>query len=338
MHTGFSMTKTFRSILTAAVFLALLAGSAAGQQKLAQTGMKFLNVGADARAVALGEAVTSLEGSSPSMFSNPASMARITDFATVSLARTQWIAEITHNYGSIAFAPWGGEYGVIGVFVQAVDYGVFQETILDQGTQGFLDIGTFRPTAAVFGLGYARALNDQFSVGGNLKYARQSLGDATVQLGQEKQGNSVGVAAFDLGILYRTGYKSLNFGMSVRNFAREIYFQKEGFQLPLTFKIGISMNVADLADIDRDMHGLLITLDAEHPRDYFEQVHVGAEYVFMKILALRVGFVSPADEYNISYGVGLRKAFEGLGFGLDYAYTPFGIFGGVHRFSFDFSL
>ena len=335
------MTKTFRFILAAGVSCAVLAGTAAGQQKLAQTGMKFLNVGADARAAALGDAVTSLEGSAPSMFANPASMARLTDFASVSLARTQWIAEITHNYGSVAFAPWNGEYGVIGVFVQAVDYGVFQETILDQGTQGFLDLGTFRPTAAVFGIGYARALNNQFSVGGNLKYARQSLGDATVQLGQDpqaRQGNSVGVAAFDLGILYKTGFKSLNFGMSVRNFAREIYFQKEGFQLPLTFKIGISMDVADLADIDHEMHGLLITMDAEHPRDYFEQVHVGAEYVFMKILALRVGFTSPADEYNISYGLGLHKAFEGLGFGLDYAYTPFGVFGGVHRFSFDFSL
>lgn len=332
------MTKTLRFILAATVSLAVLAGTAAGQQKLAQSGMKFLNVGADARSAALGDAVTSLEGSAPSMFSNPASMARITDFATVSLSRTQWIAEITHNYGSVAFAPWNGEYGVIGVFVQAVDYGVIQETILDQGTQGFLDLGTFRPTAGVIGLGYARALNDQFSVGGTLKYARQNLGDATVQLREEKQGNAVGVAAFDLGILYKTGFKSLNFGMSVRNFAREVYFQKEGFQLPLTFKIGISMNVGDLADIDHDTHGLLITLDAEHPRDYFEQVHVGAEYVFMKILALRVGFVSPADEYNISYGVGLHKAFEGLGFGLDYAYTPFGIFGGVHRFSFDFSL
>lgn len=58
----------------------------------------------------------------------------------------------------------------------------------------------------------------------------------------------------------------------------------------------------------------------------------------MKLLSLRIGYVSPADEYGIAYGVGLRQSISQFALGVDYAYTPFGVFGNVHRFSVQFSL
>jgi hypothetical protein len=338
MHTGITMTKKCVTFAAIGALLAAFGGEAVAQQKLAQTGMKFLNVGLDARSTALGDATTSIEGFSDAVFSNPAAMARLGTTATASFGNTQWIADINHWYGSVAFAPWGGDLGVLGVFMQAVDYGELQETILAANDAGYLDIGTFRPSGIVFGVSYARAVNDQFSVGGSVKYASQSLGDATIAIGQPKQSNTVGTLAFDFGILYKTGFRSLNFGMTVRNFSREIRFQQENFQLPLTFKIGVSMDVVDLTSLDHDMHGLLVTLDAEHPRDYPEQVRIGAEYLFMKTLALRIGYVSPADEYHVSYGLGLKRTMLGLEFGLDYAYTPFSEFAGVHRWSFRFGI
>ncbi len=321
----------------------------AQNQKLAQTGMKFLNVGTDARAVALGEAYTAVEGTSSSLFFNPAGIARLSGFTSATLGQTQWIADIKHNFGSIAFSPSNGEYGVIGFMLQAVDYGEFDGTIRASNEKGYLDNSdipglNFKPTALMFGVGYARALNDKFSVGGAVKYVREDLGNAVnsvdvttgLPLG-DKSANVTSVYAFDFGILYRTGFKSLNFGMTVRNFSKEARYITEGFQLPLTFKIGLSMNVLDLTDMDKDMHALLVTLDAEHPRDFQEQMKVGAEYTFMKILSLRVGYVSPADEHSWAYGAGLQESLDKLGVAVDYAYTPFGIFGNVHRFSFQFS-
>ena len=59
------------------------------QVKLAQSGMKFLSVGADARAVGLGEAITSIEGNSSSIFYNPSSMARQTDLLDITFNNTQ---------------------------------------------------------------------------------------------------------------------------------------------------------------------------------------------------------------------------------------------------------
>ena len=58
----------------------------------------------------------------------------------------------------------------------------------------------------------------------------------------------------------------------------------------------------------------------------------------MKMFALRAGYEFPNDEHGFSAGVGFHKDISGVNFGLDYAYTPFGIFGDVHRFSFEFTL
>lgn len=336
--------KTTTLWMTLLLVAGVLVGpSADGQEKRAQTGMKFLSVTGDARAAALGEAVTSLEGTSTSMFFNPAAMARVTGFTSAGIGYTQWIADIKHYYGSIAFSPFNGDYGVIGVSVQSVDYGTFEGTIRAENSKGYLDESdmpglNFKPTGIAVGIGYARALSEKFSIGGNLKWVRQSLGNAINQVGANAEANTTSVWAVDFGVLYKTGYKSLNFGMTVRNFSREARYQNEGFQLPLTFKIGVSMDVFDLTDFDKKTHSLLISADAEHPRDFSEQIKIGAEYTFMQLLALRVGYVSPADEHGIAYGVGLKSTLSNVGLGVDYAYVPFGIFNGVHRFTFQFSL
>ena len=285
--------------------------------KLAQTGLKFLSIGVSARQAALADAFTAADGNSVSQFYNPAGMARLDGIADVSLGSVSWIADIKHHHASIALKA--GDLGVFGLAFQYADYGKIEATILANNSQGFLDIGTIKPNAYSVGLGYARALTDKFSVGGNVKYVRQDLGVGTTEAsyiggagsvtgatldGQNK--NALDVVAFDFGLIYQTGYKSLNIGMSVRNFAREVKYQKESFQLPLTFRIGVSMNVLDFTDFDRNQHSLLVTVDAEHPRDFPEQMKVGLEYVFMDLVAARIGYVSPADEHSLSYGLGLQ--------------------------------
>lgn len=319
----------------------LLTWSGFAQQKLAQTGMKFLNVGTDPRAVALAEAVTAVEGNSTALFFNPACMARIDGLANVAAGQVQWIADIKYNFASLSINPGGGEYGVIGLMVQTVDYGELQQTVRSGNAQGYEDLGVFTPKGLMVGLGYARALSDKFALGGNVKWVQQNLGQAIIGYDASNAAisseNEASVFAFDFGLTYRTGFKSLEFGMVVRNFAKEVRYVNEGFQLPLTFKIGVSMNLFDLTSINKEMHRFLLTVDAEHPRDYPERIRIGGEYVFLDLLALRAGYISVADEQKFSYGVGLHKNLGSVGLGLDYAYTPFGVFGDVHRFAFQFT-
>jgi hypothetical protein len=307
--------------------------------KLAQTGLKFLSIGISARQAALGDAFTAVDGYSVSMFYNPAGMARIEGVADISLGSVNWIADIKHFHTSVAVKA--GDIGVFGLSFQYADYGPIEATILANNNQGFLDMGVIKPNAYAVGLGYARAFTDKFSVGGNVKFVRQDLGTGATQanyvgtagsytdaatIGNK---NAVDVIAFDFGLMYRTGFKSLTLGMAVRNFAREVTYQKESFQLPLVFRLGVAMNVLDLVGFEREKQSLLVTVDAEHARDYPEQMKVGLEYVFMDAVSARVGYVGPADEHSLSYGLGVQLQHLEV----DYAYTPFGIFTEVNRFS-----
>ena len=318
------------------------------RQKLGQTGMKFLNVSLDARASAFGDAVTSLETNSSAMFYNPAGMARFEGYADISLGQTQWIADIKYYNGSIAFAPFDGDYGVLGLSFVSVDYGDFYGTVRADNDQGFLDVGTFSPTAIAFGIGYAKSLSEKFAVGGNVKYVRQSLGTGVIDnvvldpattnyAGGTTQDNKLDVLAFDFGVIYKTGFKSLNIGMSIRNFSREVKYKEEGFQLPLIFQIGSSFNFSDILELDKNEHSILLTADANHPRDFPEQILVGFEYTFMNFLSLRGGYSAPNDERDVTAGVGLKQNIEGLNLGIDYSYTDFGIFSSVHRITINFA-
>lgn len=335
-------TSVWFLLVLLAVWLACPVPLDAQTQKLAQTGMKFLNVEPDPRAAAMGGAFTGLEGSSTLAYFNPAGTARIPRLADIFVGYTTWIADIKHVFGSVSISPAGGEYGVVTLFVQSVDYGNLDQTIFYNNYRGYLDLSTFNPTGLCLGLGYARALSEKFSVGGNVKYVSQSLGSSVTYLNTptvQRSSYDANLYAFDFGVLYKTGFRSLALGMSLRNFSKEARFVDEGFQLPLTFRVGFSIDAMDLMDVDRSMHSLLVAVDFEHPRDFQEQVKVGGEYMFEKTVALRAGYVFPADEHGFSFGLGVRQTMEGnFGLGVDYAYTPFGVFGGVHRVSLSMSL
>lgn len=303
------------------------------QKKLAQTGFQFLSVGADARAVAMGEAYTTVEGVSSGLFYNPASMARMSSFMDISANYTDWIADIKHYAFSVALSPQMAKYGTFGMSVMAVDYGEMQGTMVWGNPQGYIDTEVFTPEAIAIGIGYARSLTDRFSVGGQIKYVAQSLGKSVIP-DEGVRKNTTSALAFDLGTIYQTGFKSLAFGMSIRNFSEEVKFEKEGFQLPLTFKIGCSVDALDFIYDSHEQHDLLITLDAAHPRSFPEYINLGGEYMFMDMFALRSGYVSGQDEYGFTMGFGVQQ----FGLKVDYGYTPFGVFDSVHRFTMHFAM
>ena len=94
------------------------------------------------------------------------------------------------------------------------------------------------------------------------------------------------------------------------------------------------MNLANfLPEQFRTQH-ILFSADAVHPRSHSEQVKFGLEYTYINFLSLRVGYVSHADEQSFSYGFGIKR----FGFAFDYAYTPFGVFDKVQRFTLRFSI
>lgn len=308
--------------------------------KRAQTGFKFLSVPVDARGAALGDALTAIEGLGASaMFYNPASMARLERKMDVVFGQVKWIADINYNVGAAAFPT---PYGTVGVNLSFVDYGEFIGTVRDPdpaNASNFTETGDFSPSALAVGVGYAYAISDKFSIGAGAKFAHQDLA-SDVLLRREDEANpqvsadfNKSTIAFDFGVLYRTGFKSMNFAMSVRNFAKEVKYVQQSFELPLTFNIGLSMDMIDFTSMDKELHSFVVSFDTDKPRDFNSRVRFGGEYTFANLLHLRAGYISPTDEQGIVLGGGISKDMSSFELALDYAYTDFGLFNTVHTVS-----
>jgi hypothetical protein len=306
-------------------------------QKLAQTGFQFLSVGSDARAGALGEAMTTISMGAGALFFNPATMARMPMGVHVMASQNQWLADITHNSFAMALSPAGGRFGVLGLSLMNVNYGEFQGTMVAKNEQGFVDTEIFTPTAVSIGVGYARAISDRFSVGGHLKYANQDLGRSVLPVEDDSstvKKNFASAVAFDFGTIYYTGFRSLAFGMSIRNYSNEIQFESESFQLPLTFRIGVSMNILDLIAPSMSSQSILLSVDASHPRSHSEQMNFGMEYKLLNAFSARAGYMLNYEIMGLTAGFGLQLA----GLAIDYATTPSENLGMVERLTVRFGL
>ncbi len=331
-----NMKRLISTIVCLIVSVTCFGSTAFSQEKIAQTGFQFLSVGTDARATALGEAFTTVEGSPMALFYNPAGMARVDSDLQFTANHMQWLSDIDYFSGALSFKPQQGRYGVFGLSFLYVDYGEIIGTIIAQNDRGFTETNPISPYAFAVGVGYSRALTDRFAVGGQIKLVKQVLGDLVFpepDSGSTEINFAKGVAAIDFGTIYKTGYKSLSFGMTIRNFSNEIRYVTEDFELPLTFKIGFSIDALDFWG-NPDGQSFLLSFDAINPRALGEFFSIGGEYQLMNVLSLRAGYVAGQDEYDVTAGFGV-KAYN---LDLDYSYTPFKSFEDVHRFSAKFRL
>lgn len=310
------------------------------RRKVAQTGFQFLSIISDAKAAGMAGAVNTMPMGSSSLFFNPAVMADMSGFIDMTASQNQWISDIRHNAFSLAVKPKSGQWGVFGVSVQSVDYGEVLGTVVDAGNpEGYHDTGTIEPTALAIGIGYAKSLSDRFSVGGQVRWVKQDLGSSIVPVADndsttQKVLNELTPVAFDFGTLFKTGIKSLAFGMSIRNFSKDIKYADEGFQLPLVFTIGVSMDMMDLFEISGPDQSLYLSVDATHYRSHPEQLIIGLDYTLMSLLSIRTGYVTSNDENGLNFGVGISY----FGVTFDYAYAPFGLFDKVQRMTIRFAM
>lgn len=310
-----------------------------GLNKTAQSTMNFLLVGTSSKAGALGEAYTSLGKGSESMFYNPAGLASLNKNFDVNINYTTWIADINYLSGG---AAWNlGNYGVIGVNLLTVDYGVINGTSLvplaEQNNHpiGYIDNGQVGNIGAYsFGLSYAKAINDRFSIGGTVKLVGQNLGNSLLSTGVKE--NNASKVAFDAGIKYLTGFRSFMFGMSIRNFASNIRREEIDEQLPLVFSLGAAMNVMDMFEMNSN-DPLYLAVDFLHQNNYSERVNLGLEYRFMDMLALRGGYQTNRDLASWTGGIGFFTSFADYDVEINYSYSAFEVFNNVNRFTLVFT-
>jgi hypothetical protein len=337
------MTIVKQCLLVVAVIL--LVASTAPAQKVGSTAMQFLHVMPSARGTAMGDAYSVLATGSDAIFWNPAGCADIS-VQEFSSTYVNWIFDT--RQGAISYARPMGSIGSLGVQLQYVDFGEFEETSSlppyiknpdEPGATG----RTFRPFSYLLGLTYARNLTDRFSTGLSVKYAHESLFNGSPVVAQVSQGvyETVNTWAtgvlFDFGIRYTTGYRSVQLGVAVQNFGADIQYAKESNPAPLLFRFGIAGDLigpdALLISGEKD-NTLRLAFDLFQPNDYTQQEHLGMEYVYGGTFAVRAGYKFNYDSEGFTAGAGIQQPVGPIKLALDYSYGSVGTWlGNVQRIS-----
>jgi hypothetical protein len=317
----------FKVVLLTTLFLIPIHSFAL--KKVGQTGLQFLKVGVGARPAAMGEAFAMVGNDANALFYNPAGIAKMPSKFDILASMTNWIADIKYNAAGLVIN--GGNLGNFGISIISANYPKVIGTRVAATEKGYVETGDIEPSAFSAGLVYARSLTDKFTVGGQIRYASQSLG-SNLFVDSSVVKNRVSGLTYDFGTIFYPGFKSLRLGMNIVNFSAQFKYEETPFQLPLTFKISFAMDVLDFWG-EHAGNSLVLCFDAIHPRDYTERIHIGGEYWFKDLIAIRAGYKFNYDEESLSAGFG----FKYHGIKLDYAYSAFGVFGAVNRFTIGMS-
>lgn len=319
--------------------------SSAYAQKVGSTSMQFLHVMPSARATALGDAYSVWASGAEAVFWNPSGLALIQN-QEFSLTYVDWIFDT--RQGALSYATPLGDIGAIGLQVQYVDFGEFEETSLDRpyinnpfapGITG----RTFRPFSYLVGLTYARSLTDKFAVGIGVKYVHESLFDGQMVSAMIQQGTYEDVKTwadallFDFGIRYNTGYRSIQVAASVQNFGADAKYAKESNPVPLLFRFGVAADLIGTNALllsDEPDNRLGLAFDLFQPNDYAQQAHLGMEYEFKGTVALRAGYKFNYDYEGLTLGGGIKHTIGSVKLSFDYSYGSIGTYlGSVQRIS-----
>lgn len=319
------LTKYTIVAFMAILFMMPNANAQTDLKKIGQTGLQFLKVDMHARAAGMGGASIMTMSGADALFYNPAGAAEMETGLDFFASQVGWIADI--SYLATGVTKTMGNLGTVGVSLITANYGDILGTRVDAGSEdGYVETGNLGVNASAIGLSWARALTDKFRFGGTVKYASQQLGESLMPETNKTKTNQAGGFAYDFGTMFYPGYKSLKLGMSFTNFSEQFKYEEEAFELPLTFKLGVAMNLFDIIGGPSNS-SLNFEVNAIHPRDYTERVHLGGEFLYGNMLALRGGYKTNYDQESFSMGFGVKMS----GFRVDYSYSAMGDFDGISR-------
>lgn len=322
---GFVMTQRRQFAIFLFIFHFSISNSfrlyGAASSRAGFSGADFLLLPQSARAQALGESYVAFADDTSSLFYNPAGLASITRReASFSYFNHLGIA----NSGNGAFAVYlGKEIGTVGgglIFLNSGGIDGRDENDKQKPSTSLNDV-------AVMGA-WARNVHKSVSVGGAVKIINENFA-----------GRSGFSMAVDGGILYRERVSpevGIRAAVSAQNLGPKI---GPGRKSPLP----VILRAAVAATFFKET--LTFSPQADIPVNGALKASLGAEYQIYKFLALRVGYrinhaqIRGAEAF--SGGIGIihekrvspgEKGVEKIR--LDYAFSPGGIAGDVHRMTF----
>lgn len=269
----------------------------------------FLKLPASARAVALGDAMTSVSGDAAGLDWNPAGLTALKSRHAI-LGHTSFTEGVSHSQGYFAQPTQAGAWGA---GLSYYSSGRMDET---ETTVGDV-VGSFHPNDWAGALGYARRFGG-WSLGVAGKYVRTTVVETDDTL------------ALTGGLLTPSLWNGrLVFGAAIRNAGGTLRLGATGRSLPTEASVGGSLTAGK---------GLTFSADLKAPRDNDPYAALGFEAAFTPMtdwkMAARAGWNGGVDSSLggiAGAAAGFGAAFRGIG--IDYAFSPMGDLGNQHRFS-----
>lgn len=266
-----------------------------------------------------------------------------TDFG---ISHSIYMRSTRMSVNNIGIANNFGSSGVVGVNVQAINYGDIQITDYNNPMGG---IGNFKPQFFNLQLAYAKSFSSRIHAGVAATYVTEQIRDARAS-----------GACFEAGIQYVTGNQdNFHFGLTLRNVGTNMRFSGSGFSLnseapeseiyqlsrntpnekfemPTYLSIGASYDFfLDAHDIHADRNTLKhrLTVMGAFISNSFnnDQYGAGVEYAFRERFMARVAYRYEKDIFS---DVNSTTLFTGLAAGFT-AQAPIG--SGGPRLAIDYS-
>ncbi|MCU0452027.1 MAG: PorV/PorQ family protein [Bacteroidetes bacterium] len=311
---------TLAMLLTATASAQLL--PVLGAQRSGTATAQFLKIPVGARAAAMGESFIAVANDASALYWNPAGITQF-DRHEVIVAHTEWLVDVRHQFfGAVYHLSAEDAIGLALTSVHTDDMPVTTE-FQPAGTGSY-----FRFSDLAVGVTYARKLTPQFSAGATVRYIEETLDVLSMR----------GVMV-DLGTYYWMGLGTARFSAVISHFGNQIRptgriesltgdsesdFQE--FSPPTMFRFGFAFEPINEAE-----HMLTTSIQLNHPNDNSENISLGAEYLWMKTFALRVGYRLNVEEQGLTFGGGVATDLDIVGLTFDYGYAAFGRLGAVHR-------
>lgn len=322
MKPGRTNAGRLAALMPALLLCAALAPSPASAQgydagSAGTASAQFLKIAAGARGAALGEAYSALADDAFALDWNPAGLINVKTNSMVFM-HAPYLADTYVDY--LAYAETAGDVGAWGVSFKYMNYGSISET-----DSSGVETGKFTPFDSAVNVGFAcyvtgfnKDPEERFVLGATGKFVRSQI-----------KGSDNTVSA-DIGVILPYMFENrFRLSLAAQNIMGTLRYDKEEAPLPLMLRLGSATRLTD---------HFTMTADIAAPRDNLPFLAMGGEvkisFTETTDAFLRAGFNTRAisdigGARNIALGAGARyKAYW-----LDYAFSPFGDLGTVHRVS-----
>lgn len=274
----------------------------------AKVGLSFLKIGVDARAVAMGNAYSSIASDASATYWNPAGLAAANS-NSVLFMHNSWLQGINQEFASIQFLKGNHNLAVSLNMVSVTGIEIRGETAND------VPDGETEALNTYVGFAYATTFFSDWQMGAQLKY-----------LYEKYYFYSSDGFALDLGIKKQNVLPGLNWGAAIQNLGKMSVLKNDATTLPLLFRTGVNYSLP----FQLLAFNPLLAADFVYVANDATNFNMGFETRVVGHIDLRLGYVLGSESHNFSGGFGLLFG----AFNFAYAFVPFNYdLGSSHLFS-----